>query len=128
MRPSRVETSEPAWVKRKMLSMNSSTSWFCTSRKYSAMVSADRATRTGAWRFVHLAEDQGGVLEHSCFVHLHDEVVALTGTLAHTGEHRGARVVVRDAEDHLLDEHCLAHTGAEIGRASCRERRGSGAQ
>src|SRR5664279_4740818 len=44
IRPSRVETSEPAWVKRKMLSMNSSTSWFCTSRKYSAMVSADRAT------------------------------------------------------------------------------------
>src|SRR5699024_5970195 len=60
--------------------------------------------QTGAWRFVHLAEDQGGVLEHSCFVHLHDEVVALTGTLAHTGEHRGARVVVRDAEDHHLDE------------------------
>ena len=46
MRPSSVDTSEPAWVNRKMLSMNSSTSWFCTSRKYSAMVSADRATRS----------------------------------------------------------------------------------
>ena len=45
MRPSSVETSEPAWVNRKMLSMNSSTSWFCSSRKYSAMVSADSATR-----------------------------------------------------------------------------------
>ena len=45
MRPSSVDTSEPAWVNRKMLSMKSSTSWFCTSRKYSAMVSADRATR-----------------------------------------------------------------------------------
>ena len=45
MRPSRVDTSEPAWVNRKMLSMKSSTSWFCTSRKYSAMVSADSATR-----------------------------------------------------------------------------------
>ena len=45
MRPSSVETSEPAWVKRKMLSMNSSTSCFCTSRKYSAMVRADSATR-----------------------------------------------------------------------------------
>ena len=45
MRPSSVDTSEPACVKRKMLSMNSSTSCFCTSRKYSAMVSADRATR-----------------------------------------------------------------------------------
>ena len=46
MRPSRVDTSEPAWVKRKMLSMNSSTSWPCTSRKYSAMVSADSPTRS----------------------------------------------------------------------------------
>ena len=46
MRPSSVETSEPAWVNRKMLSMNSSTSCFCTSRKYSAMVSADSATRS----------------------------------------------------------------------------------
>ncbi|SLI21324.1 Uncharacterised protein [Mycobacteroides abscessus subsp. abscessus] len=45
MRPSRVETSEPAWVNRKMLSMNSSTSWCWTSRKYSAIVSADSATR-----------------------------------------------------------------------------------
>src|SRR3954467_4491013 len=45
MRPSSVETSEPAWVNRKMLSMKSSTSWFWTSRKYSAMVSAERATR-----------------------------------------------------------------------------------
>ncbi len=45
MRPSRVETSEPAWVKRKMLSMNSSTSCACSSRKYSAMVRAESATR-----------------------------------------------------------------------------------
>ena len=45
MRPSRVDTSEPACTKRKMLSTNSSTSWFCTSRKYSAIVSADSATR-----------------------------------------------------------------------------------
>ena len=46
MRPSNVDTSEPACTKRKMLSTNSSTSWFCTSRKYSAIVSADRATRS----------------------------------------------------------------------------------
>src|ERR671911_193811 len=45
MRPSSVETSEPACVKRKMLSMNSSTSCFCTSRKYSAIVRAESATR-----------------------------------------------------------------------------------
>src|SRR3712207_6460345 len=45
MRPSSVDTSDPAWVNRKMLSMKSSTSCFCTSRKYSAIVSADSATR-----------------------------------------------------------------------------------
>ena len=32
-------------MNRKMLSMKSSTSWFCTSRKYSAIVSAESATR-----------------------------------------------------------------------------------
>lgn len=37
-------TSEPAWVKRKMLSMKSSTSWPSWSRKYSATVSPVRAT------------------------------------------------------------------------------------
>jgi hypothetical protein len=44
MRPSRAETSEPDMVKRKMLSMKSNTSlpW---SRKYSAMASAESATR-----------------------------------------------------------------------------------
>ena len=48
MRPSSADTSEPAWVNRKMLSMNSSTSWFSTSRKCSAMVRPDRATRRRA--------------------------------------------------------------------------------
>ena len=46
MRPSSVDTSEPACTKRKMLSTNSSTSWFWTSRKYSAIVNAERATRS----------------------------------------------------------------------------------
>src|SRR5438874_994916 len=45
MRPSSAETSEPAWVNRKMLSMKSSTSWFSSSRKYSAAVRPVRATR-----------------------------------------------------------------------------------
>ena len=38
-------TSLPAWTKRKMLSMNSSTSLWASSRKCSAMVRPDRATR-----------------------------------------------------------------------------------
>src|SRR4029450_10347348 len=47
MRPSRAETSEPAWTKRKMLSMKRSTSW-PSSRKYSAIVSPERPTRRRA--------------------------------------------------------------------------------
>ena len=49
MRPSSVETSEPAWVNRKMLSMKSSTSCCCTSRildpRYVGQQHYDTATR-----------------------------------------------------------------------------------
>ena len=48
MRPRSADTSEPAWVKRKMLSMKSSVSAPVWSRKYSAMVSAESATRRRA--------------------------------------------------------------------------------
>ena len=112
MRPSRVETSEPAWVNRKMLSMKSSTSWFCTSRKYSAMVSADSATRrrvpggSSIWpKTSAVCVDDAGL------GHLRDEVVALTGALADAGEHRGTTEVLGDPGDHLLDEHRLADAG-----------------
>ncbi len=48
MRPRSADTSEPACVKRKMLSMKRSTSRFSSSRKYSAMVRAESATRARA--------------------------------------------------------------------------------
>ena len=48
MRPSSADTSEPACVKRKMLSMKSSTSWPSSSRKYSATVRPVRPTRRRA--------------------------------------------------------------------------------
>src|SRR5687768_4897163 len=105
MRPSSVETSEPAWVNRKMLSMNSSTSWLATSRKYSAMVSGQTHPHPDAGRLVHLPEHQRGVLDHARLGHLRDQVVALAGALAHAGEHRSATEVLRHAGDHLLDEH-----------------------
>ncbi len=59
MRPRSADTSEPAWVKRKMLSMKRSTSRPSSSRKYSAMVSAESADAgAGAGRLVHLAVDE----------------------------------------------------------------------
>jgi hypothetical protein len=90
-------------VKRKMLSMKSRTSWFFTSRKR-----RQGDTEARSRRLVHLAEDEGGLVEDTGLFHLGDEVVALTGALADTGEHRNSTVVLRDALDHLLDEHGLA--------------------
>src|SRR5438067_746439 len=48
MRPRSAETSEPAWVKRKMLSMKMRRSRPSSSRKYSAIVSPVSATRRRA--------------------------------------------------------------------------------
>ena len=98
MRPSRVDTSEPACTNRKMLSTNSSTSWLFTSRKYSAIVRADRATRRRTpGRLVHLAEHEGGLVDaRRDSRHLDEEVGALTGALAHAGEHRHATVLLGD--------------------------------
>lgn len=68
--------------------------------------------QTRSRRLVHLAEHEGGLIEDTRLFHLVDEVVALTGALADTGEHRDTTVVLRDALDHLLDEDRLADTGA----------------
>ena len=112
MRPSRVETSEPAWTKRKMLSTKSSTSWFFTSRKYSAMVSAASAdAEADAGRLVHLAVDEGGLLDDARLLHLEPQVGALAGPLPDAGEHRHAAVLLGHPVDHLLDDDGLADAG-----------------
>ena len=112
MRPSSVDTSEPAWVKRKMLSMNSSTSCFCTSRKYSAIVSADSATRRRVPGGSSIWPKTSAVsLMTPDSVISTEQVVALAGALADAGEHRDAAELLGDAVDHLLDEHGLADAG-----------------
>ncbi len=40
------------------------------------------------------------------------EVIAFTGSLANSGEHRIAAVRVGDVVDQLHDQHCLADAGA----------------
>ena len=70
-----------------------------------------RDPQARARRLVHLAEDEGGLPEDAGLLHLDHEVVALTGALADTGEHRHTTVVAGDAGDHLLDEHGLADAG-----------------
>src|ERR1019366_4014395 len=61
---------------------------------------------------VHLAVDQGGLLDDARLLHLDPQVGALSGALPHPGEDRDAAVLEGDPVDHLLDEHGLAHTGA----------------
>ena len=63
-------------------------------------------------RLVHLAVDEGGLLDDARLLHLEPQVGALTGALPHSGEDRHATVVEGHAVDHLLDEHGLAHTRA----------------
>ncbi|CDZ92688.1 Cellobiose phosphorylase (modular protein) [Rhodococcus ruber] len=66
---------------------------------------------TRSRRLVHLAEDEGGVLEDAHLLHLEVEVGALTGALADAGEHRRAGELTRDTGDHLLDQNGLADAG-----------------
>ena len=71
-----------------------------------------RNPHTSARRFVHLAKDEGGVLEDIRIAQLHPEVVTFTCALPHPGEHRCATEVTCNAVDHLLDQHCLANARA----------------
>ena len=123
MRPSSADTSEPAWVKRKMLSTKNSTSW-PWSRKYSATVRPDRPTRARApggsfiWpkTSAHLEPAVEPLFLGSLLTpeldHLVIEVVALARALADAGEHRIAAVRLGDVVDQLLDD-----------ARSCRRRR-----
>ena len=77
------------------------------------MVRADRATRrrtpggSSIWPNTRAAFSRTPRL-----LHLQEQVGALTGALAHAGEHRHATVLLGHPADHLGDEHGLAHAGA----------------
>src|SRR3982074_724995 len=112
MRPSKADTSEPACVKRKMLSTKNSTSW-PWSRKCSATVRPDRPTRARApggsficpYTRARLGRAGGRavvllrVLVHARLDHLVIEIVALARALADACEHRIAAVRLRDVVD-----------------------------
>ena len=106
-------------MKRKMLSMKSSTSLPSSSRKYSATVSAESPTRARApggsfiWPYTSAALSSTVVPSASFdFDHLVPEVVALARALADAGEHRVAAVLLRDVVDQLQDDDGLADAGA----------------
>ena len=99
----------------------------------------ERHAYTSSRRLVHLAEDEGGLRSGQGFLvdlgevpvaffhgfdelvavfddarldHLAEQVVTLTGTLAHASEHRVTIVSFGDVVDELHDEHGLAHASA----------------
>src|SRR5579864_8916313 len=95
MRPSNADTSDPAWVNRKMLSMNSSTSWCSSSRKYSATVSPVTYAQARARRFGHLAVNERALrlfivvrINDPRFLHLEPQIVPFAGAFPRAGKHR----------------------------------------
>ena len=67
---------------------------------------------TGSRRFVHLAEDQGGLVQNAGSVHFAPKVTALTAALANAGKDGVAAVLGGYVVDQLLDQHGFANTGA----------------
>jgi peptide chain release factor 1 len=65
-----------------------------------------------ARRLVHLAEDQGRLVDDAGLLHLDPEVRALASALPHPREHRHAAVLGGDTVDHLEDDDRLADARA----------------
>src|SRR5580765_6291986 len=112
MRPSSADTSDPACVKRKMLSMKRSTSLPSPSRKYSATVSADRPTRKRApggsviCPYTSAARD----LVKSCVLTTplswnSSQRSLPSRAFADAAEHRHAAVLHGDVVDQLHDDY-----------------------
>ena len=83
----RAETSAPAWVKRKMLSMKNNTS-LPLSRKPSAMVKTDKPRANGRRAVRSSGRRPAKSFQHAGFFHFVVQVIAFTGTLTDAGENR----------------------------------------
>ena len=115
-----------------MLSMNKSTSVPVESRKYSAMVRADRATRRRApggsfiWpKTMQVCDEHvaAGVADLGV-LHFQPQVVALAGPLADAGEDGKAAVGAGDPGDQLGEDDGLAQAGpAEQPRLAAADER-----
>ena len=106
------ETSEPAWMNRKMLSMSSSTSRCSLSRKYSAMVSAVCPTRkrlpgsSFIWpKTITMLGSTPGRL------HLAIQLFALAAALADAAEQADTVVMSDHVVDHLGQQNGLTDAG-----------------
>ena len=124
---------EPACEKRKMLSTNSSVSAPVSSRNYSAIVRAERATRRRApggsfiWpKTMHgLVDDVLAGVADLGLLHFEPEVVAFAGALADAGEAPSSRRAGWRCGRSALEDDRLAEAGAaeQAGLAAADERR-----
>ena len=100
----------PAWMKRKMLSMSSSTSRCSSSRKYSAIVSAAWPTRNrlpgGSFIWPKTITMFG---KHAGFLHVAVELLAFATAFADAAEDADALLVPDHVVDHFGEQHRLAH-------------------
>ena len=103
----------PAWMKRKMLSMSSSTSRCSSSRKYSAIVSAACPTRNrlpgGSFIWPKTITMFGST--PASFMSL-VELLAFATAFADAAEDADALVVPDHVVDHLGEQHGLADAGS----------------
>ena len=68
--------------------------------------------QAGSRRLVHLAVDEGDLVDHARLGHLHHQVGALAGALPDAGEDGHAAVLLGEVVDQLLDQHRLADARA----------------
>jgi peptide chain release factor 1 len=71
-----------------------------------------RDPEPGTRRLIHLTEHQRGLGDDAGLGHLQEEVVTFAGALPDPSEHRHAAEVLRNAIDHLLDQHRLTDPGS----------------
>src|SRR5213593_2566065 len=114
MRPRSADTSDPACVNRKMLSMKSSVSAPSTSRKYSATVKPASAGWLGhlsvnqrSFRFRGIAR-----FNHAGLGHFQPQVVTFTGALSDASENRKTSMLLGNVVDQFHDDDGLADSRA----------------
>lgn len=66
---------------------------------------------TSSWRFVHLAVDEGRLVDNAGFLHFVPKVIAFTGTFPYTGEYGITAVTGSNVMDQFHDEDRLADAG-----------------
>ena len=100
----------PAWMKRKILSISSSTSRCSSSRKYSAIVSAARPTRNrlpgGSFICPNTITMFGST---PAVLHVAVEFLAFTASFADPAKDADALLVLDHVVDHFGEQYRLAH-------------------